>query len=66
MTITPPLGDETTGLENPTSVDCSDVTAIARLSIHVKKNNIAYIIGTLVMYQIGVLDKAFQFGSGLC
>ena len=63
---TPPLGDETTGLENSTSVDCSDVTAIARLSIHVKKNNIAYLVGTLVAYQIGILDKAFSYGSGLC
>jgi len=50
----------------PASVDCSDVTAIARLSIHVKKNNIAYLIGTLVAYQIGILDKAFSYGTGLC
>ena len=61
-----PLGDETTGLNNSTSVDCSDVTAIARLSIHVKKNNIAYLVGTLVAYQIGILDKAFTYTSGLC
>jgi len=66
MTITPPLGDETKDSLTSASVDCSDVTAIARLSIHVKKNNIAYLIGTLVAYQIGILDKAFSYGTGLC
>jgi hypothetical protein len=66
MTITPPLGDETKDSLTSASVDCSDVTAIARLSIHVKKNNIAYMVGTLVAYQIGALDKAIAFGSGLC
>ncbi len=60
------LGDETTGLENPSSVDVSDVTAVARLSLHVKQNNIAYLIATAVMYQIGVLDKIFAYGTGLC
>ncbi len=63
---TPPLGDETAGLENSTSVDCSDVTAIARLTLYVKNNNIAYLIGTLVFWQIGAMDKALEFGSGLC
>ncbi len=66
MTITPPLGDETKDSLTSASVDCSDVTAIARLSIHVKKNNIAYLIATLVLYQIGLLDKAVTFGTGLC
>ncbi len=61
-----PLGDETTGLENSTSVDCSDVTAIARLTLHVKNNNIAYLIGTLVFWQIGAMDKALEYASGLC
>ena len=66
MTIIPPLGDETKDSLTSASVDCSDVTAIARLSIHVKKNNIAYLVGTLVAYQIGILDKAFTYTSGLC
>ncbi len=61
-----PLGDETKDSLTFASVDCSDVTAIARLSIHVKKNNIAYLVGTLVAYQIGLLDKAVTFGTGLC
>ncbi len=60
------LGDETKDSLTSASVDCSDVTAIARLSIHVKKNNIAYLVGTLVAYQIGLLDKAVTFGTGLC
>lgn len=46
--------------------DCSDVTALARLSIHVKENNIAYLIGVAVCYQMGILDKFFAYGSGVC
>jgi len=61
-----PKGDESdSGTSSATDV-CGDVTTVARLSLHVKNNNIAYLIGTLVAYQIGILDKAFEFGSGLC
>ncbi len=46
--------------------DSGDVTALARLSLHVKENNIAYLIATLVAYQMGILDKIFTYGSGMC
>ncbi len=65
MTI-PNMGDETKDSLNSASVDCSDVTAIARLTLHVKENNIAYLVGMLVMYQLGILDKVFTYGSGVC
>lgn len=46
--------------------DSSDVTALARLLLHVKENNVAYMIATLVAYQMGILDKIFTYGSGMC
>ncbi len=46
--------------------DSGDVTALARLSLHVKENNVAYLIATLVAYQMGILDKIFTYGSGMC
>ncbi len=49
-----------------TSSDLVDASTLARLSIHIKQNNIAYLIGTLVAYQMGILDKAFAYGSGVC
>ncbi len=48
------------------SFDSGDVTTVARLLIHVKENNVGYLIGTLVLYQMGILDKLFTYGSGVC
>lgn len=61
--MTGPVGEN---LTSTTSPDCGDVTTLARLSIHVKENNIAYLIGVAVCYQIGILDKFFTYGSGIC
>ena len=61
-----PKGDESdTGTSSATDV-CGELTTVARLSLHVKNNNIAYLVGMLVAYQIGILDKVFTFGSGVC
>lgn len=61
------LGEETTTAATSSAlVDCGDVTTLARLSIHIRQNNIAYLIGSLVAYQMGILDKMFSYGSGLC
>lgn len=60
---------DTTGLvegSSVTSSDLVDASTLARLSIHIKQNNIAYLIGTLVAYQMGILDKAFAYGGGIC
>ena len=61
-----PKGDETDAATSSATVDCSDITAVARLTLHVKENNIAYLVGMLIAYQIGILDKVFSYGSGLC
>jgi hypothetical protein len=33
---------------------------------HVKNNNIAYLIGVLISYQMGILDKVVSHGQGIC
>ncbi len=53
-------------LDKTNSFDSSDVTTVARLLLHVKENNVGYMIGTLVLYQMGILDKLFTYGSGVC
>ncbi len=53
-------------LETTNSFDSGDVTAVARLFIHVKENNVGYMIATLVLYQMGILNKLFNYGSGMC
>jgi hypothetical protein len=66
MTQPNPLGDETLAATTSASVDCSDVTTIARLTLHAQKNSLAYLVGVLIAHQMGILDKVFQFGSGVC
>jgi len=62
-----PKGDESLGAEPSSATDvCGELTTVARLSLHVKNNNIAYLIGSLVLYQMGILDKLISFGSGVC
>ncbi len=43
-----------------------DVAASARLFIHLKENNIQYLLGIILAYQIGILDKVFNYGVGVC
>lgn len=53
-------------LTSDESATCGDVTTSVRLLSHVKENNIAYLIGVLVCYQIGLLDKVLTYGAGVC
>ena len=39
---------------------------LASLIEHIKQNNVSYLIGMLVMYQMGLLDRAFTYGTGIC
>ncbi len=59
-------GQGDNGEASTASVETSDVASLARLILHVKENNVAYLIGMLVAYQIGILDKMFLYGSGVC
>ena len=44
----------------------TDVTKAASVLQHVKENNIAYLIGILISYQMGLLDQVVTYGSGVC
>ena len=41
----------------------ADVTRAASVLAHVKENNIAYLIGILISYQMGLLDQVVAYGS---
>jgi len=43
-----------------------DVATGARLMIHLKENNLQYLLGVLIMHSLGVTDKLFNAGVGLC
>lgn len=44
----------------------AEVTRAASIMQHVKENNIAYLIGILISYQMGLLDQVVTYGSGVC
>lgn len=46
--------------------DTADVSGSLRLLLHIKENNIGYLIGLLVAHQLGLLDKLWTYGSGMC
>ena len=33
---------------------------------HVKQNNVGYLLGMLLCYQMGILDKVITHGQGIC
>lgn len=49
-----------------TSPGSGDLTGSLRLFMHVKENNIQYLIGILVAHQMGILDHLYTYGSGVC
>jgi len=51
------------------SEECTEAIQAARMATiiqHVKENNIAYLIGLFISHQMGILDKVFTYGSGIC
>jgi hypothetical protein len=60
--ITPGPGEDASA--SPSTSD--DIVGLARLFIHAKENNVAYMIGTLVAYQMGLLNFIFEYGVGMC
>jgi hypothetical protein len=60
------------GVEQPSDlIDSSLETASTsssslRLLLHLKDNQIQYMIGILVAYQVGLLDKLYSYGAGVC
>ena len=44
----------------------ADMTKAASVLQHVKENNIAYLVGILISYQMGLLDQVVTYGTGVC
>lgn len=42
------------------------VTKTAALIGHVKQNNIAYLLGIAIAHMIGITEKVWNYGSGMC
>jgi len=47
------------------AVDTSKLISVVE---HIKQNNLAYLVGILISYQLGILDQVIVWGSssGLC
>ena len=43
-----------------------DTTRAVSVIEHVKENNIAYLLGVLISYQMGLLDQVVTYGTGIC
>lgn len=42
------------------------VSKTASLIAHVKENNIAYLLGIAIAHMIGLTEKVWSYGSGMC
>ncbi len=58
------MGRETVADTN--SLNSDTLVGSARLLLHLKQNNIQYLLGVLIAYQLGLLDKLYDTGVGLC
>ena len=56
--------EETSTSATPSPTD--DVIGLARLLQHAKDNNIAYLVAIAVSFQLGILQKLWTYGSGVC
>lgn len=41
-----------------------ETTRVLAILEHVRQNNVAYLVGSLLLYQLGLLDKAMVWGAG--
>ncbi len=49
------------------SLDSASTSSTSlRLLLHLKDNQIQYMIGVLVAYQMGILDSLWTYGAGMC
>ena len=53
--------------DTATAVEATvEMTRAASIIAHVKENNIAYLVGILISYQMGILENAYTYGAGIC
>ena len=43
-----------------------DMTRAATVMQHVKENNLAYLVGLLISYQMGILEQAYTYVPTIC
>ena len=43
-----------------------EITKAASVMQHMKENNIAYLLGVLISYQMGLLEQVVTYGAGVC
>ena len=48
------------------TLDTGDVAGLARLIIHVRENNVAYLVGSLIAIQLGYFQKLQEYAGGVC
>jgi hypothetical protein len=39
---------------------------LASVINHVRNNNVAYLLGVLIAHMLGLLEKVWGYGSGMC
>ncbi len=59
-------GDTTTDIIDSSLDGASTSSTSLRLLLHLKDNQIQYMIGILVAYQMGILDSLWTYGAGMC
>ncbi len=59
-------GDSTSDIIDSSLDSASTSSTSLRLLLHLKDNQIQYMIGVLVAYQVGLLDKLYTYGAGVC
>ena len=40
--------------------------AIKTIGCHLKENRLEYAVFTMLLYSLGLLDKAWTYGTGMC
>ncbi len=59
-------GDTTPDIIDSSLDSASTSSTSLRLLLHLKDNQIQYMIGILVAYQMGILDSLWTYGAGMC
>jgi hypothetical protein len=59
-------GDTDSSSASATPEGSAELSSSLRLLLHIKDNQISYMIGILVAYQLGILDKLWTYGAGVC
>ena len=53
-------------VNEPTTEVVKTGLTMASCMNHIKNNRIEYLIVSLLMYSVGALDKAIEYGTGIC